>query len=426
LDEPTVGLHPRDTQRLIDTLKRLRDLGNTLIVVEHDEEVLNQADWLLDFGPKAGKEGGFLVAEGTPADIKQTAQSLTGQFLAHQLSLGEGKGKPITAQTHWLVLHNCQEHNLKDLTVRFPLGHLTLVTGVSGSGKSSLITDTLYPALKQFLHRDFRHQPGRFSQLLGAEEVSQVFLVDQSPIGRTSRSNPATYTGIFTDIRELFGQTKEARKHGFTASHFSFNTQGGRCEACDGQGQIRIQMQFLADLWVECAECHGQRFKNEILEVEYQEKNIAGILRLTVKEALAFFAPFAKIVHKLKTLAQIGLDYLELGQASPTLSGGESQRLKLARELVRKNQAKTVYLLDEPTTGLHFADLQKLLAVLRTLVDRGHTVILIEHNLSLIRQADWLIDLGPEGGEQGGYLVAEGPPDQVAQNPQSWTGAFLK
>jgi len=424
LDEPTVGLHPRDIQRLIDTLKKLRDLGNTVIVVEHDKEVVRQADWIVDFGPGAGKEGGKIVAEGPREKIISSPNSLTGKYLSGKESI------PIFPKNNspsgWLTIEGCQTHNLKNITAKIPLGSLVCVTGVSGSGKSSLITDTLYPALKKALNPDFKEKQGKFRRLEGEENINQVLLVDQSPIGRTSRSNPATYIGVFTDIRQLFAQTREARLKGFTQTHFSFNTQGGRCEACQGQGQLRVQMQFLPDIWVECEECKGKRFKPEVLEVEYKQKNIADVLKLTVKEAKDFFGAIPSIVRKLEILERIGLDYLELGQPSPTLSGGESQRLKLARELAKRSEGKTIYLLDEPTTGLHLADLRKLLLVLRELVVRGDTVIIIEHNLEVIKQADWIVDLGPEGGEDGGWIVACGAPEDIIRNKDSWTVRYLK
>lgn len=424
LDEPTVGLHVRDTQRLVDTLKDLRDLGNTLVVVEHDPMVISEADWIVDFGPLAGKNGGKIVAEGDLKEILKNKHSLTGGYLSgrEKIPLFSSTGN---ISSDWLTIDGCQAHNLKNIKVRFPLGRLICITGVSGSGKSTLMTDTLYPALKQKLNPDFRERPGKFGSIFGAERINQALLVDQSPIGRTSRSNPATYIGVFTDIRQLFSQTREARLKGFSATHFSFNTQGGRCEACQGQGQLRVQMQFLPDIWVACDECGGKRFKSEVLEVEFKEKNISQILGLTVREALDFFSNISSISRRLGVLEQVGLDYLELGQPSPTLSGGESQRLKLARELAKKTKEKTVYLLDEPTTGLHFADLAKLLVALRALVNRGDTVIVIEHNLEVIKQADWVIDLGPEGGEKGGFIIAEGPPLLLAKNTNSWTGKYL-
>jgi len=427
LDEPTVGLHPRDTQKLIATLEKLRDLGNTVIVVEHDREVMESADWIVDFGPAAGKDGGHVVAEGSPEEIKKNSASLTGRYLSgkEKISpLSSNSGLPLP--TSYLTITGCRAHNLKNLTVKIPLGKLIILTGVSGSGKSTLLSDTLYPALKQRLNEDFTQTAGEFKDIKGAEQISQVLLVDQSPIGRTSRSNPATYTGVFSDIRHLFTQTREAQLKGLKETHFSFNTEGGRCEACQGQGQNRVVMQFLPDIWIQCEECHGKRFKNEVLEVEYKSKNIAQVLNLTIKEAQDFFSAIPSITRKLKLLEKIGLDYLELGQISPTLSGGESQRLKLARELVKRGEGKTIYLLDEPTTGLHFADLKKLLYVLRALVEKGNTVILIEHNQEIIREADWIIDLGPEGGEKGGEIIAEGTPEEIAQNPNSWTGKYLK
>ena len=425
LDEPTVGLHARDTQKLIDTLKKLKDLGNTLIVVEHDEKVLSQADWIMDFGPGAGKDGGRIVSQGTLAHIKNDKHSLTGRYLSgrekiHVPPHDNGKNNQI------LMIKGCQAHNLKNIEVKIPLGKLVCITGVSGSGKSSLVADTLYPALKKALNPDYRERPGLYQSLSGQQYLNQVLFVDQSPIGRTSRSNPSTYINVFGDIRNLFAQTREGRLKGFSPTFFSFNTVGGRCEACEGQGQLRVSMQFLPDIWVQCEECHGKRFKQEVLEVEFNGKNIAEVLKLTVKEAGSFFENIPNIVHKMEVLEQIGLDYLQLGQPSPTLSGGESQRLKLARELVKRSEGKTLYLLDEPTTGLHFDDLKKLLMVLRALVGRGDTVLIIEHNLSLIAQADWIIDLGPEGGEEGGRVIAQGPPEQIKKIDNSWTGKYLK
>jgi excinuclease ABC subunit A len=428
LDEPTVGLHQRDTRRLIETLKRLRDLGNTVVVVEHDEEVLREADWIVDFGPGAGKLGGRVIAEGTPVQIMKNPNSLTGRYLSGKKSVSHSINANYSLLTTscYLTLSGCQEHNLKNLTVKFPLRKFVCVTGVSGSGKSTLIHDTLFPALSKALDAYCPDKAGKYESLTGVQQIDQVLLVDQSPVGRTSRSNPATYTGVFTDVRELFTQTEEARMRGFTASHFSFNVEGGRCEACQGQGFTKVEMQFLPDVWVECEECHGSRFKSEILEVQYKEKNIHQVLRLTIGEALEFFAAFPKIVNKLKVLQKIGLDYLELGQPSPTLSGGESQRLKLARELVKPARNHTVYLLDEPTTGLHFADVERLLGVIRELTSRGSTVIVIEHNLDMVKNADWVIDLGPEGGERGGEVVAQGTPADIAKNEKSWTGKYLK
>lgn len=430
LDEPTVGLHQRDTQRLIETLKRLRDLGNTVVVVEHDQEVLMAADWIIDFGPEAGKKGGKIIAEGTPEEIMKDKNSLTGQYLSGRKKVvnpGYVKEELFPKTNgHFISLLGCQEHNLKKIDVKFPLKKYVCVTGVSGSGKSTLIHDTLYPALAKSLDIYTKEEPGKYEGINGVQQLDQILLVDQSPVGRTSRSNPATYTGVFTDIRELFTKTEEARLRGFTGSHFSFNVEGGRCEACQGQGFNRVEMQFLPDVWVECEECHGTRFKEEILEVQYKEKNIHQVLELTIGEALEFFSSFPKIVNKLQVLEKIGLDYLELGQPSPTLSGGESQRLKLARELVKPSRNHAVYLLDEPTTGLHFADVDKLLGVIRELVGRGNTVIVIEHNLDMIKNADFIIDLGPEGGERGGEVVAQGKPEEIVTNGKSWTGKYLK
>jgi len=430
LDEPTVGLHKRDTQRLIETLKRLRDLGNTVVVVEHDEEVLNSADWIVDFGPGAGKHGGKVVAEGTPDQIKKDKNSLTGQYLSGNKTVTSQISNftpPSAGQiSNFLSIYGCKEHNLKNITVNFPVKKYTCITGISGSGKSTLIHDTLYPACKKVLNEFSQEKPGAYEKITGANQFDQALLVDQSPIGRTSRSNPATYTGIFTDIRELFALTEEAKLRGFTTSHFSFNVEGGRCEACQGQGYTKVEMQFLPDVWVQCEECQGTRFKSEVLEVEYKGKNVHQILSMTVEEALEFFAAFSKMVRKFSVLKKIGLDYLELGQASPTLSGGESQRLKLARELVKPSAGRMLYLLDEPTTGLHFADVEKLLTVIRELIEKGNTVVVIEHNLDMIKNADWIIDLGPEGGEKGGEIMAAGTPAEIAKNEKSWTGKYLK
>lgn len=425
LDEPTVGLHQRDTQRLISTLKKLRDLGNTVVVVEHDDEVLGAADWIVDFGPRAGKQGGQVVAAGTPVEIKKNRSSLTGQYLAGKKKVERREARLLDPK-HRLMIRGCREHNLKGIDVGIPLGGLVCLTGVSGSGKSTLMHDTLYPAIKQKLDSYFKQKPGVFDSIEGVEAVENVLLIDQSPIGRTSRSNPATYTGVFTDIRQFLAQTKEAKLKGLSPSYFSFNTKGGRCESCAGQGMNRIQMQFLPDVWVTCEECGGKRFQPPVLEVEYKEKNIHDILGLTIGESLEFFGSFPKITRKLKVLQKIGLDYLELGQASPTLSGGESQRLKIARELVKPSRRGYVYLLDEPTTGLHADDVRKLLGVLEELIEKGNTVVVIEHNLDIIKNADWIVDLGPEGGEKGGRLIAEGPPRVVAVNRQSWTGRYLK
>ena len=424
LDEPTVGLHQRDTQKLIKTLINLRDLDNTVVVVEHDQEILNSADWVVDFGPGAGKKGGQIVASGSPADLKKNLKSLTGKYLSGKKKVSiKGRNKTTNGI---LTISGCQQHNLKNLTVSFPLHTFTCITGVSGSGKSSLIHDTLYPAVKKSLNYFSHQKQGKYSELLGAEKVHNVLLVDQSPIGRTSRSNPATYTGVFTDVRKLLSETREAKLRGFNPGRFSFNIDGGRCEACRGQGVIRVEMQFLPDVWVECEECRGKRFKDEVLEVEYREKNIHDILQMTIDEAIVFFGSFPKILKKLLVLEKIGLEYLQLGQLSPTLSGGESQRLKLSRELIKSQRNHTLYLLDEPTTGLHFADVEKLLKVIRELVEKDNTVIVIEHNLDMIKNADWVVDLGPEGGQAGGEIVAQGTVEDVARDKKSWTSKYLK
>ncbi len=425
LDEPTVGLHPRDNQRLIQTLKRLRDIGNSPIIIEHDVEVMQEADWVVDFGPLAGKKGGQIVAQGTLEQIKKDKNSLTGKYLSGQEKIPIFS-QPKNQAENWLRLMGCSQYNLKNINLEIPLNRLICITGVSGSGKSTLIEETLYRALKKQLSDGFEEKPGKFDQLFGAEKLSRVLLVDQSPIGRTSRSNPATYTSVFTEIRHLFAQKKEAKLKGFNKSYFSFNTKGGRCEACQGQGKVRIEMHFLADLWVECEVCRGKRFIDEVLEITWNEKNVFEVLDLTIEEALRFFKAIPKIVNKLEEMKAIGLEYLKLGQSSPTLSGGESQRLKLARELVKPNNSSTLYLLDEPTVGLHFHDLKKLLGVLRQLVAKGNTIVVIEHNLDVIKNADWVVDLGSEGGEKGGQIVVQGRVEDIIKSEKSYTGRFLR
>lgn len=424
LDEPSIGLHPRDNQRLIRTLKRLRDLGNTLIVVEHDEETMREADWIVDMGPGAGLHGGYVVAQGPLEAILQHPSSLTGAYLRGEKKI------PVPSERRkgngrWLQLRGAREHNLKDLDVRFPLGKLIAVTGPSGSGKSTLIHNLLYAALAREIMRA-KITPGAFRALEGVEHIDKVIEIDQSPIGRTPRSNPATYTGIFDEIRELFAKTPEARKRGYTAGRFSFNVKGGRCEACGGDGTVKIEMLFLPDLYVPCEVCKGKRYNKETLEVRLRGKSIAEVLEMTVEEALVFFANIPTIARKLQLMADVGLGYMRLGQPSTTLSGGEAQRIKLASELGRRSTGRTLYILDEPTTGLHFEDVAQLLGVLHRLVEGGNTVIVIEHNLDVIKTADWIIDLGPEGGDRGGFLVAEGTPEEVAQHPESPTGAFLR
>ncbi len=425
LDEPTIGLHPRDNGRLIKTLKNLRNLGNTVVVVEHDRQIMEESDLVVDFGPGAGSRGGQIVAKNSPEKLKTNPKSLTGQYLSgkKKISLQPKKHSP---NNKTLTIEGCSEHNLKNINVSFPLGKLICVTGVSGSGKSTLINETLYPALIRALGKTSKEAPGQHKNLKGSEQVARTYLVDQSPIGRTPRSNPATYTGIFTDIRELFAQTPEAKIRGYNIGQFSFNTKGGRCEACSGHGQSKIEMQFLPDVYVKCEVCQGKRYNADTLEILYKEKNIAQVLDMTIDEAQEFFKNVPSISKKLAVLIQVGLGYLKLGQPAPTLSGGEAQRIKIAHELVKQSPEHILYILDEPTTGLHFADLEKLTAVLRELVADNNTVIVIEHNLDLVKNADWIIDLGPEGGERGGEIVAQGDIKSIVQKTQSYTGQFLK
>ncbi|MCD6422187.1 excinuclease ABC subunit UvrA, partial [bacterium] len=424
LDEPTIGLHQRDVNRLIKSLQRLRDLDNTVIVVEHDRETLKKADWIIEVGPGAGEEGGRIVAEGTPAEIKTNPHSLTGQYLAGKKKIPVPKERRKGTKG-FLKIVGASEHNLKNIDVKIPLGKFVCITGVSGSGKSTLVDDILAKALKVHFY-GARIKVGKHKRIEGLKYIDKVIRIDQSPIGRTPRSNPATYTGVFTPIRELFAQTEEARLRGYKPARFSFNVRGGRCEKCKGEGFIKIEMFFLPDVYITCPECKGTRYNRETLEVNYKGKNIAEVLEMTVKEALEFFAPIRSIREKLEVLNDIGLGYLKLGQPATTLSGGEAQRIKLAKELSRKATGRTLYILDEPTTGLHFEDIKKLLKVLHTLVDRGNTVLVIEHNLEVIKTADWIIDLGPEGGEKGGKIVAEGTPEEVAKKKGSYTGQFLR
>jgi excinuclease ABC subunit A len=424
LDEPSIGLHQRDNDRLIKTLLRLRDLGNTLIVVEHDEEMMRAADWIVDIGPGAGVHGGQVVAAGRIPDLAAVPESITGQFLNGTRSIvtpsvrREGSGKKLT-------IVGARENNLKNVTVDFPLGKFIAVTGVSGSGKSSLITDILYPRLAMEYHRS-RQRPGAHDEILGMEHLDKVIEIDQSPIGRTPRSNPATYTGMFTPIRELFASLPEAKARGYKAGRFSFNVKGGRCEACKGEGIIQIEMNFLPDVFVPCEVCHGKRYNREALEVTFKGKSIADVLEMTVTEALDFFQNIPSVRSKLQTLEDVGLGYIRLGQPATQLSGGEAQRVKLSSELSRRATGRTLYILDEPTTGLHFADIERLLGVLQRLADGGNTIVVIEHNLDVIKCADWIIDLGPEGGTGGGQIVATGTPEQVAFNPASHTGHYLR
>lgn len=428
LDEPTIGLHPRDNHRLIDTLKMLRDLGNSVVVVEHDKDTILAADWIVDFGPRAGKHGGKVVAQGTATDILKDPNSLTGKYLSGKKLIAIKKDRQASPKhiDGNIVIKGAGEHNLKNIDVTLPLSNFVCITGVSGSGKSTLLHETLYLNAAQELGYVVHEQPGKISQITFDPGLKRLALIDQSPIGKTPRSNPATYTKIFDLIRNLFSLTADAHARGYTSGRFSFNVKGGRCEACQGEGQVKIEMQFLADIYVTCDVCHGTRYNAETLEVKYKDKNIAQVLDMTVDEAVDFFDHAKTIQQKLKTLQDVGLGYMTLGQSAPTLSGGEAQRVKLARELSIRSTEHTLYLLDEPTTGLHFEDIKNLLVVLRRLVDSGNTVVVIEHNLDVIKNADWIIDLGPEGGEGGGQIVACGAPQEIANNKASLTGKFLK
>jgi len=426
LDEPTIGLHQRDNARLIDTLKKLRDLDNTLLVVEHDEEVIRNADWVVDIGPGAGIHGGEIVGNGSLEDILKNENSITGAFLRGDRIVSHVKQNRNKNPEKWITVHGAQENNLKSINAQFPLGCMTVVTGVSGSGKSTLVNDILFKALSHYFYGS-REKPGKHSNISGLDQVDKIIGIDQSPIGRTPRSNAATYVNAFTPIRELFAKTHQAKEMGYKAGRFSFNVSAGRCEACEGGGVRKIEMQFLPDVYVTCDECKGKRYNSETLSIKYRGKTISDILHMTVEEALEFFANVSVIEKKLRTLNDVGLGYIHLGQPATTLSGGEAQRVKLAAELSKRDTGKTVYILDEPTTGLHFADVSKLLHVLKRLVDLGNTVIVIEHNLDVIASADWIIDLGPEGGEKGGEIVVAGTPDEIARNENgSYTGKYLK
>ena len=425
LDEPSIGLHQRDNARLIETLKRLRDLGNTVVVVEHDGETMENADFLIDFGPGAGEHGGKVVALGTPEEIMKNNNSLTGKYLSGEKSVTvDGVLDRPYVNMGSLKLLGAAEHNLKNIDVEFPLGQFIAITGVSGSGKSTLIHDILFKALAaRFYHS--KERPGKFQGMEGVENIDKVVLVDQSPIGRTPRSNPATYTGAFTFIRDLFASSPEAKVRGYGPGRFSFNVKGGRCEVCEGEGQIKIEMQFLPDVYVDCEACGGKRYNREALEIHFKEKNIADVLEMTVEEALNFFENIPQIKSKLAVLNEVGLGYIRLGQPAPTLSGGEAQRIKLASELSKRPTGHTLYILDEPTTGLHFADIERLLTILRKLVNFGNTVVIIEHNLDVIKNTDWIIDLGPEGGDGGGEIIATGTPKKLTENKSSITGKYL-
>jgi excinuclease ABC subunit A len=423
LDEPSIGLHPRDNARLIHTLVNMRDLGNTILVVEHDEETIRSADWIIDLGPGAGEAGGYVVAEGTVAQVSRNRNSVTGRYLAGKLRIDVPRTRrPGSGES--LTIVGARENNLKDLTVRIPLGAFVCVTGVSGSGKSTLLVEVLHKALARTLH-GAREQPGEHDRIEGVEFIDKVINIDQSPIGRTPRSNPGTYTGLFDLVRSLYGELPESKVRGYKPGRFSFNVHGGRCEACEGQGQLRIEMQFLPDVYVPCEVCHGARFNRETLQVRFKGKNIADVLDTTIDEGLGFFTAFPAIMRKLETLRDVGLGYIKIGQPAPTLSGGEAQRVKLSRELSRRGNGRTLYVLDEPSVGLHAADVYKLIDVLQRLVDQGSTVLIIEHHPDIIKVADWVIDLGPEGGEAGGRLVAQGTPESICKIPESHTGRYL-
>ena len=423
LDEPSIGLHQRDNDKLLATLKSLRDLGNTLIVVEHDEDTMLAADYIVDVGPGAGSHGGEIIACGTAEEIMQVPESITGKYLSGELRIPVPKER--RKPTGWLKVVGAQENNLKNINVDIPLGVMTCVTGVSGSGKSSLVNEILYKHLARDLNRA-RCIPGKHKDILGMEQLDKVIDIDQSPIGRTPRSNPATYTGVFDQIRDLFATTADAKAKGYTKGRFSFNVKGGRCEACGGDGIIKIEMHFLPDVYVPCEVCGGKRYNRETLDVKYKGKSIFDVLDMTVEEALPFFENLPSIRNKIQTLYDVGLSYVKLGQPSTTLSGGEAQRIKLATELSKRSTGKTIYILDEPTTGLHFADVHKLVEILHRLADGGNTVVVIEHNLDVIKTADYIIDIGPEGGDRGGTVIAKGTPEEIVKCKASYTGAYVK
>ncbi|KKQ85292.1 MAG: UvrABC system protein A [Candidatus Woesebacteria bacterium GW2011_GWB1_38_8] len=442
LDEPTIGLHQKDNERLLNTLKKLRDLGNTVIIVEHDAQTINNSDYVFDFGPGAGKFGGEVVAKGTPEEICKNSKSITGQYLSGRRQIEVGSMKlengyrlkksqflnqtpDFKNQNSSITLYGCTQYNLKNIDVVFPLNKFICITGVSGSGKSTLLVDTLYTALENNLNNKYRGEVGKYKDIHGLENIDKVILIDQSAIGRTPRSNPATYTKVFDPIRDVFAQTRSARVNGFKKGRFSFNVKGGRCEACEGQGQIKIEMQFMSDIWVTCEVCGGKRYNNQTLDIDFRGKNISDVLALTIEEAIEYFHSIPSVLAKLETLISVGLGYMELGQAATTLSGGEAQRVKLATELSKKETGSTMYILDEPTTGLHFADVEKLLRVLKLLVSKGNTVVVIEHNIDVIKKADWIIDLGPEGGDLGGYIVAQGSVNDLKNSDKSYTAQFL-
>ena len=425
LDEPSIGLHQRDNDRLIATLKHLRNLGNTVLVVEHDEDTIRQSDFLIDMGPGAGVHGGAVVALGSPEEVAKCADSVTGRYLSGAEKIAVPKHRRQVDASRQLIVRGARENNLKQIDVAFPLGLMTVVSGVSGSGKSTLVNDIVAKELAARLNRA-SDVPGAHDKIEGIKQLDKAIVIDQSPIGRTPRSNPATYTGIFTPIRELFASTSEANVRGYKAGRFSFNVKGGRCENCQGDGMIKIEMHFLPDVYVQCDECHGRRYNREALEIKYKNKTIADVLDMTVEQAAEFFDSVPNIARKLQTLVEVGLGYIKLGQPATTFSGGEAQRIKLATELSKRSTGKTMYILDEPTTGLHSADVKRLLGILQQLVDGGNSMIIIEHNLDVIKSADWIIDMGPEGGLGGGTVVVSGTPEEVANVPESFTGTYLK
>ncbi|MCD8542840.1 MAG: excinuclease ABC subunit UvrA, partial [Gammaproteobacteria bacterium] len=426
LDEPSIGLHQRDNERLLKTLDYLRDLGNTVIVVEHDEEAIRRADYVVDIGPGAGVHGGAVIVHGTPEKVMACKRSLTGQYLSGKKKISVPRKRVNYHNNEYIKIIGASGNNLKNVTLTLPIGVLTCVTGVSGSGKSTLINDTLYPIAARELNDATQIKPLAYDRIDGLNLLDKVVAIDQSPIGRTPRSNPATYTGLFTPIRELFSQTQEARARGYAPGRFSFNVKGGRCEACEGDGVTKVEMHFLADVYVTCDICQGKRYNRETLEVQYKGKNIHDILAMTVEDALLFFDAVPIVKRKLETVMAVGLSYITLGQSATTLSGGEAQRIKLSRELSKRDTGQTLYILDEPTTGLHFHDVAQLLQVLQDLRDKGNTIVVIEHNLDVIKTADWIVDLGPDGGCKGGEIIAEGTPEFVAKNKRSHTGRFLK
>ena len=426
LDEPSIGLHQFDHQRLLSTLRKLRDLGNSLLVVEHDEDTIRQADFVIDVGPQAGLQGGQIVASGTPKEIYDHPQSLTGQYLRGDKFINLPTNRRPIDKRKYIEIKGASQHNLKNIDIQIPLGILVAISGMSGSGKSTLINGILAAELKTRLNKVFNVPVGLHQSLTGSEHLDKVIIIDQDPIGRTPRSNPATYVGLYTPIRELFAKTPLARQRGYTPGRFSFNVSGGRCETCSGDGALKKEMHFLPDIFITCQACQGKRYMKEVLEVHYKGKNIADILSMTVNVALEFFTNIPSIYNKLTTLHQVGLGYITLGQSATTLSGGEAQRIKLAKELSKRATGKTLYILDEPTTGLHLDDIKKLLEVLHALVDSGNSIIIIEHHLDVLKNADWIIDMGPRGGDGGGEIVAIGIPEKIAQTPDSYTGQFLK